>query len=77
MWLGQSSIKLLWTLDNQQVVVATSPRNGKVNTMHLEVPNKLLDGMQVNKEWLKPGEITPMAWSTRKLGGSKRPLAKF
>jgi hypothetical protein len=64
-------------LHNQQVIVGIGPKNGKVNTMHLEVPIKLLNGMQVNKEWLKPGETTPMAWSPKKLGGSKRPSAKL
>jgi hypothetical protein len=63
-------------LHNQQVVVATNHKNGKGNTMHLEVPNKLPNAMQGDKEQLKP-KTTPMAWSPRKLGGSKRPLAKL
>ncbi len=37
-------------LHNQQIAMATSLGNGEGNIMHLEVPNKLPDGMQVHKE---------------------------
>lgn len=37
-------------LHNQQITMAISPRNGEGNIMHLEVPNKLPNGMQVDKE---------------------------
>jgi len=45
--------------------------------MHLEVPNKLLDDMQVDEEQLEPRQIAPMAWFPRKLGGNKRPSTKL
>jgi hypothetical protein len=64
-------------LHNQQITMATSPGNGEGNIMHLEVPNKLPDGMQVDKERFGPRETTPMAWSPRKLGGSKKLAIKL
>jgi hypothetical protein len=57
--------------------MATSPGNGEGNIMHLEVPNKSPNGMQVDKERLEPRETTLVAWSPKKLGGSKRLAAKL
>jgi hypothetical protein len=41
-------------LDNQQIVMAINLGNGEGSTMHLEVPNKLSDDMQIDEEQLEP-----------------------
>jgi hypothetical protein len=46
--------------------------------MHLEVPNKLPNGIQVDKGQFKPRQTTShMAWSPRKFRGNKRPTTKL